>query len=625
MDEIYIDFTNAYKYSSSDKWVMKGVNVLAKRKKDDKNRKCKLCGRVFVGKSKLIDHIGNVHKDTIPEGWTASRYENFLRTGKTEGHCICCGEPTGWNESTWKYHRLCKNPKCRESLAKNAKKNMIGKYGKEHLLNDPEMQRKMVYAKSTSKTYYFEDPDDPSIRYPAKSDSSYGMDFFEMADVFLNFDGRDIIAPSPHVYYYMYEGKQHFYIPDAYIVSINAELEFKDGGSNPNKHPKIQAVDKEKERLKDEVMASIADQVNYVKIVNKNYSGFFALLSQMKAKDVVYMPKWHKPTAPIQEAKEYEGEDPTELIPDAVLTKTQKLGKKLYSNPVSYEEIMKDLRYDIDKISTPQEFQRMEALIDNIRDHLSTISNGQSDLALQQRYEANKAIQIIDTDLKVRLKAKERRLRKSPVKESMDIVLEEAIPISDLLDPMKFQPIYVLLTFTGLWYTKVINWWTKDGWTHSSFSFDETMTDMWSFTDKGLTHENINTGVFAKVRNQCTYSAYAIMVPTESKEMLREMLTIMESQSERFRYNFKGMFSFVFKWSGDNGDNKKFCSQFVTELLQMIDPDIISMKPSTVKPSDFATKSKKLVHVSHGILFDYNPKKTLSNLYNKIKKGAFEN
>lgn len=265
----------------------------------------------------------------------------------------------------------------------------------------------------------------------------------------------------------------------------------------------------------------------------------------------------------------------------------------------------------------------MEALIDNIRDYLSTISNGQSDLALQQRYEANKAIRIIDKDLKIRLKAKEHKLSGLAVKESMDVALEEAIPISDIIDQTKFQPVYVLLTFTGTWTAKVIDWWTKDGWTHSAFSFDETMTDMWSFTDRGFTHENINTDVYAKVKDHCKYSVYAVMIPTETKAILREMLGIMEAQRERFRYNLKGIFAFVFKWSGDNGDNAKFCSQFVTELLQMIDPEIINANPSTVKPSDF-TRNKQLVHITHGVLSHYNPKKTLSILYDKLKKGVFE-
>lgn len=66
----------------------------------------------------------------------------------------------------------------------------------------------------------------------------------------MEFDSDDIFAPSPHTYYYEYEGTKHFYIPDFFIGSLNLEVEIKDGGDNPNNHHKIQAVDKVKEEKK---------------------------------------------------------------------------------------------------------------------------------------------------------------------------------------------------------------------------------------------------------------------------------------------------------------------------------------------------------------------------------------
>ena len=90
------------------------------------------------------------------------------------------------------------------------------------------------------------------------------------------------MAPSPHTYYYMYENKKHFYIPDFYIQSLNLEIAIKDGGDNPNTHGKIQAVDKVKERLKDEVMSSNRNTFNYLKIVNKENEKFLKYLEVAK-------------------------------------------------------------------------------------------------------------------------------------------------------------------------------------------------------------------------------------------------------------------------------------------------------------------------------------------------------
>lgn len=242
-------------------------------------KKCKLCGRTFTDKKSLIKHIDRTHKSQIPENWTASRYENYLRTSKTHGNCIVCKSETDWNEATEKYCRLCRNPACRTKLREQAELNLMKSKGITHsqMLSDPEFQRKMVYSKKNSGIYRFGEPEtNNDVRY----DSSYGKDFLEMLDLFMNFSSCDILGPSPNTYIYVYKGKQHFYIPDFYIPSLHLEIEIKDGGDNPNKHPKIQSVDKVKEALKDEAMSKA--NVNYVKISNKDYTIFFKMLFMLK-------------------------------------------------------------------------------------------------------------------------------------------------------------------------------------------------------------------------------------------------------------------------------------------------------------------------------------------------------
>lgn len=246
-------------------------------------RKCPVCEKRFENKASLIAHIDRSHAESIPPNWSAAQYENYTRTGQTHGVCTECKKETTWNESTWKYNRLCDSPKCREAISKRANKNMISKYGKVHLLNDPEMQRKMIYSKRTSGKYFWST--DTNKKQPFYYASQMELSFLEMLDVFLNMDPSDVLSPSPHNYTYKYDGKDHIYIPDVYIVSLNLEVEIKEPKDNQNKHPKIQAVDKVKERLKDDVMNSI-DEVNYIKINGTDYSEFFTLLNRLKDEDV---------------------------------------------------------------------------------------------------------------------------------------------------------------------------------------------------------------------------------------------------------------------------------------------------------------------------------------------------
>lgn len=236
---------------------------------------CPLCDEVSVDLNGAHHHIEEDHEDSIPNGVTSAEFYYMSRTGKTHGNCIVCKNKTYWNESTNKYHRFCNRPSCKDSYREEFKKRMVGKYGKTTLLDDPIHQRKMLSNRSISGQYKWSDGKMKDYT------GSYEHDFLKFLDIFMDFDSEDIFAPSPHTYYYEYEGDRKFYIPDFFIPSLNLEIEVKDGGDNPNNHHKIQRVDKVKEKKKDEVLES-QKEYNYIKIVNKEYAGFIKYLMTRK-------------------------------------------------------------------------------------------------------------------------------------------------------------------------------------------------------------------------------------------------------------------------------------------------------------------------------------------------------
>lgn len=245
------------------------------KNKSNKKIKCPLCDERYKSIEGLYEHLEDEHDDEMPKDFTPARYMYYIKTGKVSGSCVIDKKPTEWNESTGKYHRFCNNPKCKEEYVNIFKNRMINKYGKVNLLKDPEQQKKMLAHRKISGEYKW--TDGTKVTYIG----SYEKEFLQFLDVFMNFESSDIMAPSPHTYYYKYNGEELFYIPDFYIPSLKLEIEIKDGGNNPNMHGKIQAVDKVKERLKDEVMYAQKDY-DYIKIVNKNYDNFFEYLLQKK-------------------------------------------------------------------------------------------------------------------------------------------------------------------------------------------------------------------------------------------------------------------------------------------------------------------------------------------------------
>lgn len=238
--------------------------------------KCKLCGKKFTELNALYNHLEHKHSEMIPKDMSVQQYYYYMKTGRSNGNCVMCKQPTTWNKNTNKYNRFCGNPKCKEKYVQTVKSRMIAKYGKVHLLNDPIKQREMLANRKISGKYRWEDS-----KVETTYTGSYELDFLKLLDEFFDWDPEDISMPSPHTYTYEYEGEHKFYIPDVFIHSLDLEIEIKDGGDNPNNHHKIQAVDKEKERLKDEVMVS-QKMFHYVKITNKNYSNFFDFLKEVK-------------------------------------------------------------------------------------------------------------------------------------------------------------------------------------------------------------------------------------------------------------------------------------------------------------------------------------------------------
>ena len=122
-----------------------------------KRMRCPFCDAMSQDASRLVSHIEKKHIEEIPDDMTPSQYVYYLRTGKKNGMCVICKQPTGWNETTGKYNRFCNNPKCKEKYREIFKQRMINRYGKTTLLNDPEQQKKMLANRKISGIYRWRD------------------------------------------------------------------------------------------------------------------------------------------------------------------------------------------------------------------------------------------------------------------------------------------------------------------------------------------------------------------------------------------------------------------------------------------------------------------------------------
>lgn len=583
--------------------------------------KCLTCKQKFTNEGALYAHIEKVHRDSIPKDYSPTQYQYMLRTGKTRGRCVQCGGETPWNENTQKYLRMCGRQVCKDKARAQAMKNMTGKYGVTTLLNDPEHQRKMLANRSISGEYLYAGK--TKIPYTG----SYEKSFLEFMDVILNHPVEDIIAPSPNTYYYMYKGEKKFYIPDFFIPSLNLEIEVKDGGSNPNNHHKIQAVDKVKEKLKDDVMKSLKN-TSYIKILDKNnytYIDFLVLARNSYNKHGEIKPIYLIEDTP----KLISGDASIKMIQESVVAAYQ-------SNDVGIIESVIDMLYENTFVyetmairsALESHLESLEPIEQepNKEDSISMdIMMGLQEAADSDTIKAEKAASDATKQLEDMKKESETDLKKVESKDEIpaEEVLTESVGV-------ELVPVYVLLTNTGTALSSLVNIANNTEYAHSSIAFEPSLRKAYSFGRKYTNNpligrfvtEDIKDGLYGKMAHKTHFALYVTFVSKEEKQAMEDRVKFFEDNKDSFKYNFRGLLRFKMGRKSDNV-NSYFCSQFVDAILREGGEFNEGKHSSQIAPQDFATNHKFML-VSSGLLSKYNEKDTIKNT-ELLKKSFHSN
>lgn len=223
---------------------------------------------IFNDKQKYCHHIALKHNEQVPPELEPLEYAYSLLVHKDIGRvCVMCKKnPVHFNQDTLKYERLCDRPQCKEEYVKMMKSRMVKVYGHEHLLNDADMQRKMLYNHANAKDYIWDN--DHKFRIIG----TYEEDFLNKLKS-LGWSPNDIIAPSPNNYWYKWgDGTQHLYIPDFFIPSLTLDVEIKQGGFNDS----YMEHNRDIEHRKDLMMQRMCEKSgrHYIKIMDKDYTEF---------------------------------------------------------------------------------------------------------------------------------------------------------------------------------------------------------------------------------------------------------------------------------------------------------------------------------------------------------------
>jgi len=238
---------------------------------------CPICKKPYTELNSTISHIDNTHEDLTEvlkeKDITIKQYLFNIRNKKDcftkFGKSIITGKPTTFNESVGKYNRI--NPYEKALYREYRNKNMMKVRGTINMLTDPEHQKTMLANRSISGRY----------NYKGKEfvySSSYEKDFLEYLDKVLEWDVNDIEMPANTVLYFKdpETNKDRFYIPDAFLISLNLLIEIKPG---LDKQFHYRKRDLDIEERKDS--AAIASKSHYFKVYDKSYVDFMLKVKEL--------------------------------------------------------------------------------------------------------------------------------------------------------------------------------------------------------------------------------------------------------------------------------------------------------------------------------------------------------
>ena len=253
--------------------------LMEAKTKYTKKYKCIYCDKHY-DREGLIKHIEKYHIDEIPEDYSPVRVVFDIINKKNHGNCVICKKETNWNPVLARYDRFC-SKECKDKYTKIAKERMMRVYGKEHLLNEPDQQKKMLSNRGISGEYKMSSGG--TLEYTG----TYEKKTLEFMDKVLGYTVTDIQTPGP-VIEYEYAGKKHFWITDIYIPAYELCIDVKDGGDNPNKRD--MKVYREKQIAKEK---AIIDQgkYNYLRLTNNNFTQLLSTLAELKMQLIDHNPE----------------------------------------------------------------------------------------------------------------------------------------------------------------------------------------------------------------------------------------------------------------------------------------------------------------------------------------------
>ena len=170
------------------------------------------------------------------------------------------------------------------------------------------------------------------------------------------------------------------------------------------------------------------------------------------------------------------------------------------------------------------------------------------------------------------------------------------------------KKVYIVLTHTGTFLSRIVNIYTRKEFSYVSISLDENLNYMYSFGRLnaynpfigGFVHESPKYGTFKRFKNTKA-KIYSIEVDDRVyNEILRNIKKI-EIDKNTYKFNLIGLFAVALHLRVKR-KNCFYCAEFVKYVLDKTDLELDL--PDIIKPMDF-THMDGLSLIYSGKLLDF--------------------
>lgn len=177
------------------------------------------------------------------------------------------------------------------------------------------------------------------------------------------------------------------------------------------------------------------------------------------------------------------------------------------------------------------------------------------------------------------------------------------------------KKIYILLTRSDTWISRLIGQVTSDTYTHTSLSFEPDLRPMYSFSRKfvhlplpaGLRVEPLDTGFYQKY-DSIPCALYELPVPDSVYDAAKAEVERMMQDPGHCTYNLIGLLLCSLKVPFHRED-RYFCSEFVSEILTRSHALTLPKAPSLMRPNDY-TRLNPLICRFEGRLNELTARRT---------------